>query len=188
MALGLTLVLPLAAYAQSPIRFANVVWGATKAETKQKLVSAGFTFVKEDKDGDLQFSGSMPILGEPAVIFAFFTPGDKLVKYQVNIAPPDHRSLAVYRSVKLSLTEKYGKPSTDMEHYSYPYDDDGGAVGHETTAIRNGKAVIASIWGRDELGTGLVLSVTDKLLDQLDYESADWSAELARRKKRASVY
>jgi hypothetical protein len=186
----LCLVVTVPAWAQDAgsaqsIHFADVPWGSTKALTKQAIVAAGFTFVSEDTDGDLKFSGPMPIIGEPTVIFAFFAPGDRLVKIQVNVATPDHRALPVYREIRQSLSEKYGPPTRDMEHYSYPYDDHGGAVGHETTAIRLGKGQVVSVWGTVSTG-GVVLKVTDKLADQLDYESAQWSDELARRKKAAS--
>jgi hypothetical protein len=167
--------------------FASVPWGSSRAQTKQKIVEAGFQFENQDKDGDLRFSGQMPMLNEKAVIFAFFAPSDQLVKIQVTIVPPDDRTLDVYRTIKQSLTEKYGKPSPDIEHYSYPYDDDGGAVGHETTAIQFGKGVVTSLWGGSETG-GIGLKVTDKLTDELVYESSGWPDEFARRKKATNLY
>jgi hypothetical protein len=187
VAIGLFAASTTATSAQQRIRFANVPWGATKVETTQRIVAAGFTFDREDKDGDLQFSGPVPLLGERAVLFAFFAPDDKLVKVQLTIIPPDDRVLDVYRTVKQSLTDTFGYPRREVEHYTYPFDE-GGAVGHETTAIRNGKGVVATLWGGGPPNDGLALIVTDKLTDDLTYESAYWSAELERRKRSSGVY
>jgi hypothetical protein len=170
-------------FAQEPIQFANTPWGAGKAQTKANFVAAGWAFDKEDAEGDLQFSGTVPTLDEPAVIFAFFSPDEKLVKVQVNIFPPEHRALTVYRSVQDVLIEMYGRPRRDIEHYTYPYDDDGGAIGHETAAISMGKGIVASLWGNGGTEGGLVLNITEKLLDQINYESGSWATELSRRKK-----
>jgi hypothetical protein len=176
------------ASAQQPIQFANLPWGTTRAETKASLVDQGFTFEKLDNDGDLMFLGIIPTLGERAVVVAYFAPDDKLVKVDVNIAPPDRRVLEVYRSVKESLTELYGEPTREVERFSYPYVNVAGDVGREITAIRDGKAIIACLWGGHPPQDGLALDVTDQLLDRISYESAQWAAELARRKKLANGY
>ena len=176
------------ASAEQPIQFANLPWGVTRAETKQSLVDEGFTFEKLDDDGDLMFSGIIPTLGERAVVVAYFAPDDKLVKVDVNIAPPDRRVLEVYRSVKESLTELYGQPTREVERFSYPYANVAGDVGREITAIRDGKAMIACLWGGHPPQDGLALDVTDQLLARVSYESARWSEELARRKKLANGF
>ena len=182
-ALALLVAVAGTAAAQPPIQFADLPWGATRAETKQSLVASGFAFEKLDGDGDLLFTGIIPRLGERALVVAFFAPDDELVKVEVNIAPPDHRVLDVYRAVKESLIELYGEPTREVERFSYPYDTVTGAAGREITAIRDGKAVIAALWGGHPPEDGLALDVTSKLLDRISYESAQWSAELARRKK-----
>jgi hypothetical protein len=187
-AIVLLLAAAVSASAQQSIQFANLPWGATRAETKRSLVDSGFVFEKLDNDGDLMFSGTIPNLGERAVVVAYFAPDDNLVKVDVNIAPPDHRVLEVYRSVKESLTELYGEPTRQVERFSYPYANVAGDVGREITAIRDGKAIIASLWGGHPPQDGLALDVTDQLLDRISYESAQWSAELARRKKLANGY
>lgn len=167
---------------QEEIRFAGVPWNASAKVIKTAMADIGLEFVEKDKDGDLVFEGT--ISGEPARLFAILTKGEKLVKWQIIIGPPDHRTLPYYRQLKSEMIEQYGSPKIDIEEWKYPYND-GDHVGHEETAIKNGKGTLAASWSRGEsMYPGVVVQITDRLTVNVDYEGVGWSEELARRKKR----
>ena len=166
-----------------PITFAGIAWGTSGPVGKASLAAAGFVFDSTDKDGDLNFHGTLE--GYPTHLILLMADG-KSAKVFINILTPDPKAREVYGDLKEALTSKYGHPSTGIEHFSDPYYD---GDGYEDQAIRLDKAKFMQLWTRptpagDE---GLVLQVTDALTVQCAYESAGWAKEADRRKAKANA-
>jgi len=162
--------------------FADIPWGAQGGDVVKAATAAGLHVVKQDDDGDYEFSGEL--FGAPAVVYAFMSPDNGLVKVQVRLAAPDDKPLTKYAEVVGDLTARYGK-TEQVELFKAPYKKGDGLADE---AVREGKGLVLSAWGDDrEPGqASLVVRVT-KLVVGLDYESHGWTAELSRRKEQAST-
>ncbi|HKO18478.1 MAG TPA: hypothetical protein VJU82_06295 [Acidobacteriaceae bacterium] len=174
--------------AKSDYTFAGLVWGASPATTRSTLTAQGLKFIEVDADGDLDFTGTL--YGYPAAVFAIMA-HERLVRISVTLLTPDQEARAVYADLKTTLTRKYGTPRFDIQRFIDPYYD---GDGFEEQAIRLDKANYVALWyhGTGHVATtesALVLSITDKLDIELDYDSTQWPVEEVRRNdKRAKIF
>ena len=162
-------------------RFAGIEWGEPPSTVREKLGTNGFVVDSLDKDGDIDFHGT--VSGNRAGGFVFFA-NEKAVKVSITIAVPDVDVKHEFDQMKDALTRKYGEPQLNLDHYDPPYES---GDGYFVTAVKVGKAHIATAWTRAVPGgkEGLVLTITQQANVQLGYESAAWNAEVDRRRDRA---
>ena len=164
-------------------RFADIPWGSTAETVKNMMAAQRLEFVRADSDGDYAFKGTLA--GYPALVWALMADG-KLVKVAVHLATPDHKAREAFKSMKQTLTVKYGLPSADYESYETPYQD---GDGFEDQAIRLGKGHFLSVWttvtGADTSNLGLQISET--LTVVISYESPRWDTEADRRRAKATM-
>ena len=107
-----------------------------------------------------------------------------LEKMIVSFVTDDKTCLSFYRAFKHELKQRYGSTSADVEQYDEPYQD-GGHIGYEQIAIKNGKGHINALWERRDGGmdgSRISLSVEENLTVYLTYESSAWSVESDRRR------
>lgn len=158
--------------------FAGVPWLSSAVTVKAILQSKGFTFIKVDSDGDLDFSGA--INGKNVRVYAFLTPARTLVKMQVVFVTSNDEALNYYVEMKATLSTKYGAPAKHYEFWMDPYTEADSESEHET-ALAVGKGVFSSFWEFSD-GGGLYEEITKGLAVSLNYESPGWHIELQRRK------
>ncbi len=161
-------------YAQS-YNFADIPWGARAQEVKSFLSSKSFNPGVVDKDGDIPFSGELAghrLSGH--VMFA----NDGAQKITFGLATPNNQARSVYRDLRQSLIEKYGKPSRSHEFFQKPYYS---GDGYEDQAIRLGKGTFATYWFI-EGGGALAIQITERLAVRIAYEGPGWGAEVDKRK------
>ena len=185
IALAVVIGVPLGAQESREVpRFADVNWGSSRSQTKAQVVAKGYTFAKQDDDGDLQITGNY--LGTPLRIVALFTPDNKLAKVFVHWLTPDDDCLAFYRRMKEALSNKYGDTSYDVRRFDSPYYEDDG---YEEQAVRVGKGHIFATWSwptqPDNQAAGLMISVEKNLTVELTYEPPEWEAESQRRQSKS---
>ena len=154
--------------------FADLKWGASTASVRSQLAAKGFD-TEIDSDGDVKFKGRL--IGYPAVGWAVLV-SNRLLKVEAIIVTPDNKARQAYSEMKEVLIGKYGSPTGKYEFFTKPYYE---GDGHEGQALRLGKATFTLFWGN-----ALSMGITEKLTVQLTYESPEWSAESARRKKRGT--
>lgn len=177
---------PALSEAADGIAFAGVPWGATAAAVRSAMAERGFTFEKADRDGDLQFSGT--VLGEESIVFALFNTKGELVKWSVVLVTPNDRTLARYRELKAQLRERYGDPFGEIEEWKFPYDG-GDHVGHEEMAIRRGKAALIAGWQTPDASfPSVVVEVTDRMTVRASYEGPGWTAEAGHRQAKRPLF
>ncbi len=177
--IGLTILAPRALPGQETPTFADLAWGISRQAAKATLVAKGYTFVKEDEDHDLQFRTR--VFEQPTVAYLMFNPRDELVKVYVVLATPDPQARTVYRQMVDLLTEKYGKPSLEVENYTTPYF---AGDGYEDQAIQLGKLSLGTIWTpQPDASYGIVCRVTTQLAVSISYEPRAWEAEANRRSR-----
>jgi hypothetical protein len=168
--------------ASKSFQFAGIPWGSDTGTVKEKMMAAGFTFKKQDEDGDLVFEGS--VLGYDARAYCLMAQG-RAVKVMITIYTPDNKARETYNEMKGLLAKKYGEGQY-FKSFDPPYDE---GDGYEDQAIGLGKAHFDSFWGehKGEAGTypeGLFLTITEELTVRVSYESSDWGAEADRRKAK----
>ena len=166
-------------HAATEIAFADIAWGSAGEIVKARMLEHGFTFVRVDQEGDLQFNGT--INGEPAGVVALQNGDGRLVKWLVTILPKEERALGYYRGLKQDLAARYGEAAIDREDWIFPYAD-GGHVGHEEIAIRAGKGVLKAAWATQRALPAVVIGMTDRLLVTAEYEGPGWNEEIDRRR------
>ena len=159
--------------------FDGVPWGASDALVKQMLgANGGFVFVKQDAEGDLHFTGE--VNGRKVLIFEFMTPARRLVKSEINFLTDDDEAISYFHDVADAQRSKYGEPTKSFAFYKDPYSNADSESDHET-AFKVGKAELANFWTFSD-GGAVYVDITKFLTVDLNYESAEWSKEFARRK------
>jgi hypothetical protein len=156
---------PVLAYAQ--YTFAEMQWGISKAEARQKLTQAGFGGFLNDSDGDIAFKGKLQ--GEPAQGFAYFD-GSKLVRVLMQATPPAGGHHALYGRLRGSLVSRYGEPDQDLARFLAPYRN---GDGKEAEAFKAGKAVFSAKWTKPAAGSAFTWIGEDYVVG-IDYESPAW--------------
>lgn len=157
--------------------FADIPWGTPAGEVARAAASAGLRVMGQDADGDLELHGDL--FDTPAIVYAFFSPTDGLVKVQVRLETGKTPPRETFRRVVSRLTERYGHAET-FELYKAPYAK---GDGQEDEAIRLGKGLLYSTWGSDEgPGRAAVVVRATRQVVGLDYESSAWATELERRR------
>lgn len=162
--------------------FANVAWASKPDQIKHGFKVDGYAFTGADKDGDLDFTGS--VLGVPVDIFAYITPAHELVRTEVLCKTPDDQAIDFYHSMQQSLISKYGQPTKSFEFYDDPYSNSD-SDSDKQTAIAVGEGHLASFWEYSDT-SGLSLEITTSLSVDISYESSRWPAELDRRKSAST--
>jgi hypothetical protein len=165
--------------------FAGVRYGASPEEFARAVTAIGFEATQEpslDKrfPHDQYFEGTLK--GEKVYVITLYSNQRTLEKVIIRFATADKDCLDFYQRFKGELQAKYGDAAGEIADYKWPYDD-GSHVGHEQTAIRNGKATISTYWKIADVGeqAAAILKVTDKLTVDLIYESGQWDREADRR-------
>jgi hypothetical protein len=159
--------------------FAGLQWGSTRESVKQALAPLGYTFIKLDEDGDLDYKGEL--LGYPATMYFFFTPSGALTKVEMTIITPKTKNRETYNEMKEMLIQKYGQPMEDFHFFSSPYYE---GDGYEDQAFRLGKATFSTYWKHPgKTGNEMAsLEITPGLNIRVGYEAPGWHDEVARRK------
>lgn len=108
-------------FAQTPIRFANIPWGATAAEVRAKLVAAKLHFDSLDSDGDVNFHGLINYHSVHGFVLLSRGHAVKvgMIVEQPGITPRSARDL--FTEINESLEAKYGPPTIDVDEVDYPY-------------------------------------------------------------------
>jgi hypothetical protein len=161
-------------------RFADLPYGIPLEEAAARLEAKGYarSTADEDDTGDVVFRTTVD--GYPSGV-ALMHAGGRYVKAFVTVATPDEACLPAYRTMRQTLITKYGAPDIDLRAFDSPYAD---GDGHEATAVRAGKAKIASSW----TDARLALEVSKSLSLRLSYESVGWDAEaVTQRTARANA-
>lgn len=173
-------LVPLVAQISPPehATFAELEWGTTRDAVKARLLARGYEYKKIEKDSDLTFTGRL--MGERALVFAYFTQDGRLAKVAVNLLTKDADAIARYRDVVSTLATKYGVPADSFEIYKPPFER---GDGYEETAIRTGKAHFLTYWP----GKRLLADIEDDLTVMIQYESPAWHAEAQRRRKASDM-
>jgi hypothetical protein len=169
-----------AAVAKAPEpRFADIPWGTSAAGVEKAITALGMKLQKKHDEGDAMYEGRL--FDQDAFVLTMMS-AKGLVKVEVGLGTPDDVAVGVYRNLVSTLTSKYGKPDESVETYEAPYAK---GDGFETLAIQSGKATLKTVWLPQTAPSALLVTVTDKLLVRLVYESDDWAAESGRRTKKA---
>jgi hypothetical protein len=157
--------------------FAELTWGASREETIKQLERKGFSS-SLDKGGDIKFNGQL--LGYKTDGLALLA-GKRLSKVVVNLQTPDKKAREVYKSLKDTLTKKYGEAENSFEYFNEPYYE---GDGYEEQAIKLGKGKFATFWPN-----GIYLQISDALTVKITYEGPLWEEEVERRKQsRDSIF
>jgi hypothetical protein len=167
--------------------FGNVRFGESPAAVADAMAAVGlipYGKAKTDERFALDQTFLGNVLGEKALVMTLFSERGGLEKMIVSFVTDDESCLSFYRAFKRELKQRYGSTAQDVEQYDEPYHD-GGHVGYEQIAIKNGKGHVNAIWERQDAGVDasrISLSVEENLTVYLTYESSAWSAESDRRK------
>ena len=162
-------------------RFAELPYGIPLAEAAARLEAKGYTrsMADEDDTGDVVFRTTID--GYPSAV-ALMHSGGRYVKAFVTVATPDDACLRTYRTMRQTLVTQYGAPEIDVRAFDAPYAD---GDGHEETAVRTGKARIATSW----TDARLALQVSRNLSLLVSYESIGWNeAAVQQREARANAH
>jgi hypothetical protein len=167
--------------------FGNVRFGDSPVTVADAMAAVGlmpYGRAKVDERFALDQTFLGDVLGEKALVMTLFSERGGLEKMIVSFVTDDKTCLSFYRAFKRELKQRYGSTSSDVEQYDEPYQD-GGHVGYEQIAIKNGKGHINALWERQDGGmdgSRISLSVEENLTVYLTYESSAWSAESDRRR------
>lgn len=159
-------------------RFADLEWGASEASVRKHLRAKGYKFIEATNRGDLEWTGT--VSRRFARVTTLFTPDGNLVKVVVSFTPAEGRYYDDYIDLIEVLTRKYGDPSDAFELYEYPYRK---GDGHRDTAVRMGKATLATYWQVPE--NNLAIEILQSLSIMIHYEGPGWNTEARRRKALA---
>ena len=156
--------------------FADIPFGSSRDEVKKILLSKNYVFstsVENLKENHLKFTGK--VTNVKSTIYAVFNEDGKLVKTLVCLSTEDKDAIKKFRSLRKSLTKKYGKPDRDIvDSFLSPYRK---GDGYAEQAVKVGKGFFISSFGH------VFLDVTEDLIVTIAYESVLWPKELDRRKK-----
>jgi hypothetical protein len=167
--LALALLLCAPAIALGQYTFADVPWGASKSQVREKLAKAGFGRFSRDADGDIMFEGRH--LGERVQGFAYFD-GMKLVKVMTIATPARGEHHKAYKRLHESLVAKHGAPKEQHAGYLPPYR---AGDGKEAQAFKEGRAVFSSRWEAPAAGSAFASILPDFTVG-VAYESPQWEA------------
>jgi hypothetical protein len=188
IAIAMALLVCASAHAEERATvFGNVRFGESPSAVADAMAAVGLMPYDKARANDrfaLDQTFLGIVLGEKALVMTLFSERGGLEKMIVSFVTDDKNCLAFYREFKGELKARYGSTSADVEQYDAPYSD-GGHVGYEQIAIKNGKGHINALWQRQDGGVDggrISLSVEENLTVYLTYESATWSAESDRRK------
>ncbi len=137
-------------------RFLDIAWGDSRDAVRSALAARGFSSIERDEDGDDQFQGRVD--GRDAGVAAAFA-GGKLARVMVVFLEPD-RSGGLYELARRTLATAYGTPARQQG--------------------------LATVWPERHGTLVWVTMSTDTPAERhvtVRYESAEWPAELTRRKK-----
>ena len=137
-------------------RFLDIAWGDSRDAVRSALTARGFSAIERDEEGDDQYQGR--VNGRDAGIAASFANG-KLARVMVVFLQPDPTG-GLYELASRSLAGAYGDPARQ---------DGSKRIWRE----RHGTLVWVDVSGKDQADRHVTVR----------YESAEWPAEAARRKK-----
>jgi hypothetical protein len=186
LVLGGMLLLADVASAQTARRqFAEIPWGSNATVVKAGMLRMDLTFREQDETGDLRFDGLLA--GHKAIVYALMNAQDQLTKVQVSVVTEDHQAIRVWEAISGELSERYGKPTLGGRYFSAPFHE---GDGDEEQAVRDGKATLTYLWGKDPVGisaddASVITTVTEALNVQIVYESGRWPADSRRRRSGA---
>jgi hypothetical protein len=149
--------------------FAELRWGADRSSVQRALAAQGFSFVRRDEEGDLNFRGRA--MSHDAHVLAIFGRG-RLVKVAVEIGARSQATAQdLFAELRRDLAEKYGKSNSDPG----PLEEALGIQPNTTSAVW------ATEFGTHHEYMVLDLSATNVVVA---YESGDWPGELKRRRQQ----
>jgi hypothetical protein len=155
-------------------QFANLSWGADKEGVISKL-SQNYTYLRDDEDGDLAFTGSLA--GESVSLIAYMSNGS-LARVIVAIDPDENEYLRTYKKFKSLLSDRYGRPVEDIEFYNSPYEK---GDGYEEQAIRLSKGFLMTEWSARGGDSTLAALSTKAMSILVIYDTAEGEKEEGRR-------
>jgi hypothetical protein len=158
--------------------FADMPWGATRAQVLDAARTAGLTVVSTGS-GDVELAGEP--FGVPAVVHARISPDAGLVKVEVRFTATGTPA-QTYTVVKERLTALYGE-TDPVELFKRPFVR---GDGRADEAVLTGKAVLIAAWGDErEPGQAAVIVQAIRPGVLLDFESHGWKAEAVRRERQS---
>jgi hypothetical protein len=157
--------------------FADMPWGASRAEVLEAAAASGLTVVAHHGN-DVELTGEL--FGTAASVKALLSPTSGLVKVQVHFTSTAAPA-RIYASVVQRLTSLYG-PTEPVELFKRPYMR---GDGREDEALLSGKGMLIAAWGDErEPGQAAVIVHAGQPGVELEYESHAWKAESARRQRQ----
>jgi hypothetical protein len=176
---GLALASTTGLHAAGIPRFADMPWGASRAQVLEAAAASGLRVVGGSGQ-DLELAGDL--FGAAATAHALISPTAGLVKVQVRFAPNESPA-RTYAAVVEQLTVLYG-PTEPVELFKRPYVR---GDGREDEALLSGKGMLIAAWGDErEPGQAAVIIHAGRPGVELDYESHAWKAESARRQREST--
>lgn len=177
---GLALASTVGLQAAGIPRFADMPWGASRAQVLEAAAASGLRVVGGSGQ-DVELSGDL--FGAAATAHALISPTAGLVKVQVRFAPSESPA-RTYAAVVEQLTVLYG-PTEPVELFKRPYVR---GDGREDEALLSGKGMLIAAWGDErEPGQAAVIIHAGRPGVELDYESHAWKAESARRQRESTA-
>ena len=159
--------------------FADMPWGASRAQVLEAATASGLRIVG-GQGQDVELAGDL--FGAAATAHALISPTAGLVKVQVRFAP-NASPARTYAAVVERLTLLYG-PTEPVELFKRPFVR---GDGREDEALRSGKGMLIAAWGDErQPGQAAVIVHAGRPGVELDYESHAWKAESARRQREST--
>jgi len=154
--------------------FLNIAWGTPRDEAVRLMSARDGVTVSEGSASAALFKGGQ-FAGVDVSLWALaFDKEGRMHTGRASMHPRPSTLLDKYSDIKSLMAEKYGKPATDIYRFHYPYDSD--SEGHELTAIRVGKATIASYWTFPSPGKPdniISVRVTESQAIMITYQNGD---------------
>jgi len=146
----------------------DIPFGANEKQVKQFFSDEGYTFKGIDRIEGLLFVGGTEF-ETPSHIFANIAPDSGLKEVVITLFTEDYEAISKYRSIRLTMIGKYGKPTDDFELFTYPYK---AGDGYEEQAISEKKCYLDCFWTNSITGekySSAILSTNTDLTVQIIY-------------------
>ena len=150
---------------KTPSGFWGIDFGSSMFKVKSIMNSkSGCEISEASNSNQLVYTGGS-FAGNNIYFLMLEFYNDKFYNGVVSVKPSSGSILSVYNGIIENLTTKYSAPDKAIENYEYPYKK--GDEDYET-AIKVGKALIASRWNFDN--SSITISVSKNLSIVYDYK------------------
>jgi hypothetical protein len=166
--------------------FLGIKFGTSSANVKQAMSKKSESIYdsKNSNNSKLKYNG-VKVGGNETLFATFYFYKDQLMGVTSVFSPNlEARIFDLYNRIKLDINSKYYVTKQDYKSFKYPYEN---GDGHETTAIKLGKADILSVWNflqPDGSKNQIILSITEKLKVELFYDCGRISDEYDKKAEK----